>query len=326
MTGLRFFYGRGARAALAALLLAAIAPAAAQTAPPARPAELAVEARNLTTPELCAEKDNVQIDFASPLVRSFRIQAAHPAYIGTIGTDRWAADLTSCDFRSDSATFADGGERVTLWETPEMWLVGYRLKEFWRPATTGLRVGDKVTDGLHIVQLWMNYRERAEEFLVFYPADGYWRARPLPFGDMRWTAYGSSFLIGPVEVKERPIVDLKEIAFDPASKTFTLSFRAGGTAKLKVAAIDQEHIALDVAFDGPMPNGAPFASLRSMYTTEYNADAARMAWREQGAPGWKEANIFGFRKQALTELWVGRQIPSRHNMSAPDMIFSRFAP
>ena len=42
--------------------------------------------------------------------------------------------------------------------------------------------------------------------MVLYPPDGYWRARPLPFEDMRWTAYGSSFLVGPVETQERPIV------------------------------------------------------------------------------------------------------------------------
>ncbi len=119
---------------------------------------------------------------------------------------------------------------------------------------------------------------------------------------------------------------MKEIAFDPATKTFDLSFRAGGSSKIKVATIDQEHIALDISYDGAMPNGLPFASLRSMYTTEYNADAARVAWRTPGAKGWKVADLFGFRSQPLTELWVGRHIPSRHNMSAPDMAFSHFAP
>ena len=46
-------------------------PAEIQT-PGQRPAEINVEACNLTTPELCAEKDNVQIDLASPLARSRR--------------------------------------------------------------------------------------------------------------------------------------------------------------------------------------------------------------------------------------------------------------
>ena len=34
---------------------------------------------------------------------------------------------------------------------------------------------------------------------MLYPQDGYWRARPLPPVNLKWSAYGSSFLVGPVE-------------------------------------------------------------------------------------------------------------------------------
>ena len=47
---------------------------------------------------------------------------------------------------------------------------------------------------------------------------------------MRWTAYGSSFLIGPVEMQQRPIVDIKEIVFDAQARTFRLEFARGGAA------------------------------------------------------------------------------------------------
>lgn len=318
----RLATGRRAAALAAALLAALVHPA---TADPAAGAALEVEARNLTVPERCAEKDNVQIDFVSPLVRAMRIQAIHPAYIGTIGVDRWAADLTACDFHPDAQSFAEHGQRVTLWESPMMWLVGFRLKDFWRPATTTVRVGDKIFEGLHIVQLWTLFRERAEEFLVFYPPDGYWRARPYPFGDMRWTAYGTSFLVGPVEVQERPVVDLSDIAFEPATRTFALTFRRGGGARMTVAAIDQEHVALDVAFTGPRPPDLPFAALRSMYATQTNADAARLAWRQADDKGWREADLFGFKTGPVVEMHLGRHVPSRHNTSAPDMIVGRFS-
>ncbi len=109
--------------------------------------------------------------------------------------------------------------------------------------------------GLHVVQLWVLHNERAEEVLVVYPPDGYWRARPLPPAHMRWTAYGSSFLVGPVEVQERPIVDLKDISFDPETKTFTMNFARGGSAKLTVDTLDQDRIILDISYDGPMAGG-----------------------------------------------------------------------
>ena len=329
---------------LASFIFAALAalPAAAQTkAPPAStlttidkpfvpafgidPNEVAVDVVNKTVPVLCAEKDNVQIDFISPVVRHFRIQASHPSFINTINTDRFAPDFSACDMTRDPSFKADNSRRVTFWETPEFWLTGYTFPSFWRPANVPVRVGDKVENGLHLVQLWMRYRERAEEVLVFYPADGYWRARPLPFGDMRWTAYGSSFLVGPVEIQERPIVALKDVAFDPASKTFTMNFMRGGSATIKIETIDQERMVLDVGMSDAMPAGAPFVTLRSMYATEFNSDVARLAWRSKGGEGWGESSIPTFKQAQATEFWAGRTIPSIHNLSAPDMVLSHFS-
>jgi hypothetical protein len=309
-------------AALALLPLLDPAPARADAAS-AHAREIAVRVDNRSEGELCAEKDNIQIDFTSPILRSMRVQAVHPAFINTIVSDRWAPDFTSCDMSHDPS-FGAKARRVTFWETPKFWLTGYTQESFWRPANTPLRVGDRVENGLHVVQLWTSHRERAEEILVLYPADGYWRMRPLPFADMRWTAYGSSFLIGPVEVQERPIVDIREIAFDPATLTFTLTFARGGSAKVKLNLVDQDRIMLDVTYDGAMPKGAPFATLRSMYATELNSDAAQVAWRTKGGLAWGEAPVMTFPGVEATEFWVGRRFPSRHNLSAPDMIFSHF--
>src|SRR5918995_666055 len=68
--------------------------------PPARAASLdglAVQVANASEPVLCAEKDNVTLHFASPEVRRFQIEAAHPVYIGGVRDDRWAADWTACE-------------------------------------------------------------------------------------------------------------------------------------------------------------------------------------------------------------------------------------
>jgi hypothetical protein len=306
------------RAALAAGLLLALPDIAGAQ-------ELDVDVRNRSEPVLCAEKDNVALEFASPEVRSLRIQAVHPAFIGSIVADRWAPDFTSCDMSHDPVFFADKAKRVTFFETPEFWLTGYTYPSFWRPATVPFRVGDRVEHGLHVVQLWMRFQERAEEVLVIYPPDGYWRARPLPPPNMRWTAYGSSFLVGPVEIQERPIVALKAISFDPASSSFTLDFARGGSAKVEVKAIDQDRVVLDVTYDKAVPATLPFASLRSMYATEFNADVARVAWRTHAASGWSESPIMSFPGGKVSELWAGRQVLSRHNTSAPDMVFSRFS-
>ena len=286
--------------------------------------EHSVRVSNRSEPVLCAEKDNVDVRLASDRVRSFRVQAVHPAYIGSIVSDRWAPDFTSCDMSSDPS-FAAQARRVTFWETTEFWLTGYTYPSFWRPGSVPFRVGDRVEHGLHVVQLWMLHQERAEEILVIYPPDGYWRARPLPPPHMRWSAYGSSFLVGPVEVQERPIVALKEISFDPETRSFTLAFAQGGSATVRLTTIDQDRQVLDVGFDRAVAGEGGFAALRSMYATAFNCDVARVAWRAPGTPGWGEGAIMDWKGGEASELWAGRLTASRHNTSAPDMVFGAFS-
>jgi len=202
-------------------------------------------------------------------------------------------------------------------------VIGYREQRFWRSADTTVRVGDRVEKDIHLLQIWYRFRDRAEEVLVLYPTDGYWRARPLPPSNLRWTAYGSSFLIGPVVVEGRPIVKIRDVAFDPATKTFTLTYPDGISATVQLSTLNQELLGLDVTFARPITSG-PFAALRSMYVTEFNADVARIAVREKDAPGWREEPIMGFRRANATDLWAGRLSASRHNTSAPDMVFNAF--
>lgn len=309
---------------LLALLAALLTGAGAARAETPEAQDLAVFAANRSEGEICAEKDNIFVPFTAVAARSLRIQAAHPVYAGMIVADRWAPDFTSCDMSSDpSFAAADTTRRVTLYETPDLQLVGYVFDSFWRPNDVPVRVGERV-EKVHLIQLWTRYRERAEEVLVLYPPDGYWRARPLPFADLRFAAYGSSFLVGPVEIQGRPIVDLKEVAFDPRTKSFALAFKRGGEATLTMTKLDQDRLILDVKFSAAMPEGLPFAALRSMYATRFNADVARAAWREANATRWRESDILDFPGASVVEFWAGRETPSRHNLSAPDMIFSRF--
>jgi hypothetical protein len=304
-------------------LIALLAAATVALATPASAAPLAVEVVNASEPTLCAEKDNVYIKLLSAEVRRFNIVAEHPAYAGTIVVDRSAPDFRNCDMSQDPAFRAEP-RRVTLYETGDLQLIGYTFRSFWRPNTVPVRVGNRIEPGLHLVQLFTKYRQRTEEVLVVYPADGYWRARPLPPSHLGYSAYGSSFLVGPVEMTGRPFVDIKDIAFDPASLTFRLAFTGGGSGRLHVAAVDEEHITLEVKLDPAIEASRPFAALRSMFVTETNADVARTGWISPGSQAYEAAAVMDFRRATALEFWAGRRLPSRHNMSAPDMIFRDF--
>lgn len=301
----------------ASLALAMVARASAQTEQP-------VEIINDSTPTRCAEEDNVYLKLQAEQVRRFRIEARHPAYVGTIVADRWAPDFTNCTM-AGGADYKFERRRQTLYETEDWQLVGLTFPNFWRPNSVPVRVGQRTESGFHLLQLWTRFQERAEEVLVLYPADGYWRARPLAPQTLRASAYGSSFLVGPVEVQGRPLVDIREVTFDPATRTFSLAFARGGGATLRLDTLDQERIDLDVTIEPPVGATQPFAALRSMYVTETNSDVAQVAWREEGSALWLDAPVMSFKRARAVEFWAGRRVPSRHNTSAPDFTLRGFS-
>jgi hypothetical protein len=250
---------------------------------------------------------------------------AYTVYAGMLARDSFEADWTACDMGADpSFKPPSPPRRVTFYEDIELWVTGYTFPSFWRPATVPVRIGERVETGLHLIQVWLLRPDGAEEVLVLYPQDGYWRPRPMTPAGVRATSYGSSFLIGPVEDEGRPIVKFKEVVFDPKTRTFSLAFERGGAATLKIVKADQNRLALDVAFDRPI-DGRPFAMLRSMYVTEFNNDVARIAVREKGAKGWREDNIMKFDRATATDIWAGRLSPSQHNTASPDVVFNSFS-
>ena len=287
-----------------------------------------VTVTNSSEPVLCAEKDNITLSFQEPTVRKFRIEAAHPVYLATAQRDNWKADWTNCDFgpqppRPANAPPPKPPQRFTIYEEPAQWVVGWRFDNFWRPSTATFQIGDRVEKGLHLIQLWQIRPNGGEEVLVMYPQDGYWRARPLGPKGRDLTAFGSSFLIGPVEVDGRPLVKLKNIVFDPKKRSFALEFAKGGNATVSLTEVSANRMALDIEFDKPI-SGAPFSALRSMYVTDFNNDVARVAARIASKKGWQEDTIMAFKGGQITSLWAGRTSPSQHNTSSPDMVFKDF--
>jgi hypothetical protein len=312
---------RRVREVALACLLASVAGAARGQQP------VTIDAINASRPTRCAEEDNVYVKLRSPLVRTFRIEASHPPYLKSLAADTVAPDFTRCDMSRDPVHRFTPRE-VLLHDAGDWTLRGFTYPQFWRPNQVPVRVGERIEKGLHLLQLWTRGRARDEEVLVLYPADGYWRARPLAPAQLGWsinpklpTAYGSSFLVGPIEEGRRPFVDVKIVTFDPGGASFWLTFVNGMRVVLRIASLTDEKTTLDVAMDSV--DRGPFAALRSMYVADDNADAAQVVWKE---PGGKrgEAPVMAFKQAKATEVWAGRPKPSRHNTSAPDMTFSTF--
>jgi hypothetical protein len=122
----------------------------------------------------------------------------------------------------------------------------------------------------------------------------------------------------------RPLVGIADVTFDPGTLTFRLAFARGGAATLRLDKLDEDRIVLDVNFDPRWAGDYPFAALRSMFVTDTNADVAQIGWRAPGAQTWQRAPVMSFDRARAVELWAGRTVASRHNLSAPDMLFREF--
>ena len=283
-------------------------------APTAQAADaLAVDVINASEPTLCAEKDNVYLKLQSSEARRFTVEATHPAYIGTIVQDRWAPDFTHCDMSNDPS-FKFDKRRLTIYETEEWWLVGLTFPSFWRGNQVPVRVGNRVETGFHLLQLWTWRDGRADEVLVLYPADGYWRARPLPPQNLRWSAYGSSFLVGPVETAGRPFVDIRDVAFDPATRTFTLNFTRGGNATLRLDKLDQDRLRARRDAWRPDRGGPPVrgAALDVRYRGQCRCRPCRRADQGRTVLDPDAGDGFQARQRGRTLGRPPRALPSQH--------------
>ena len=225
-------------------------------------AAVAVEFVNASKTTRCAEEDNVYVKLMGPGITAFRIVAEHPPYIATVSKDSTAPDFSHCDMSQDPS-FPSTPHRVMLYEDGVMRLVGHTFSSFWRANAADFHVDGRTERGLHLVQLIRRRAQGDVEILVVYPADGYWRVKPLPPPSLADTAYGSSFLFGPIEESTRPFVAIRSIAFEPATMTFSLVFRNGARGTLTVSAATPARTTLSLAIAPPVAANRPFAALRS---------------------------------------------------------------
>ena len=284
-------------------------------------AEPAITARSVGYDTTCAEMDNVLVELSGENVAGFHVRATHPGYLAAIEADVMAPDFTDCDFPPEPYWYFDAETRV-LYEDDRVVLMGHRLGQTWRPEEVDVVVGDDRFATVHLTQLFVKVDGQPIEVLVLYPNDGYWRPRPLPPRGRTETGFGASVLFGPIEVDRRPLVKLREVRFDPATLTYHLAFARGGAASVRLAAVGRDGLDLEVRFDSSL--SGPIAMLSSMYVAEDNADVARLAVRGPGQPFWQHVAIPDLETSVGTAFRFGRDVPSRHNTSAPDVAIEGF--
>jgi hypothetical protein len=275
----------------------------------------------------CAEEDNVYIKLSGDGLAGMRIEARQPAYIAQLTEDQSKADFTDCAFdKASNPTYYFPPKQVVLWEDEHWLMLGNTYATFWRPDQVDVVVQGRVTEQIHLIQLHLKDASEPtkgrHEFLVLYPPDGYWRLKPIPPLALNYSAYGTSFLVGPVKDAVRPVVELAKVEFVPEQMMFVIDYEDGSRGTMHIGEVNREHVVLDYKHDRPMPKQQPLAAIRSMFVTEERADVAEVQWRADAAAS--TLLVPGFTRVAASEVRFARSHIPRHNTSAPDMWFGRF--
>lgn len=304
-----------ARAVFALVLGVATAQAAASG--------VAVTFIDSSKPTRCAEEDNIYVQLLADGIHTLTLSAEHPPYIAAVTTDSTAPDFTHCDMSADPR-FDFTPRTLTLFEDARIRLVGHTFTSFWRPELVTVKVGGRTESGLHLLQLLRKESRADIEILVVYPADGYWRAKPLPPPQLSDSAYGSSFLFGPIDEDQRPYVAFSAIEFHPDTLRFDLRYRDGSSGALQVVEASPTRTRVRLSMERGSRGDRPFAALRSMFVTADNADASVAGWQDPQGKRRTEP-LLGFGRFEAAAARFGRDHPSRHNLSAPDHVFGDFS-
>jgi hypothetical protein len=302
--------------------LISLAAALALITGPALAAPVLVTVKDKGVKTECAEEDNVYAVLSAPGLKSFEVEARHPAYGAELKQDTAEPNFKNCVFQPQK-DFPLTPRKVTLYQDDKVMIRGITYSGYWRPTVVKVEVAGKKDQGFTLIQFFQKDGGGWRESLVLHAPDGYWRLRPLPLKQFKGAVYGSSFLIGPVEESSRPYVRISKVRIDPKARRFTVTFDKGGQASLTITSLDHEAMKARVTFEPPVETGRPFVALRSMYVSPDNADAAELRWTApDGAK--KVQPVVGFGQVQASAVGFEKSRPSLHNTSAPDIRFSDF--
>jgi hypothetical protein len=273
-----------------------------------------------STTTQCAEHDNVNIPFLGT-VASFTVEAMHPGYHGYhVSTYACMADFTNCPPPDPGYPFPPGV--FTLFDDGETVVEAVREASWWRPNGMAAAADDgaPVTD-MHYVRVSRKIPDANEwpQFLALY-MDGNLRLIPHPPGGAKSVCFGSSVIIGPAAIAARPIAEISSVRYLSKSQTLEIMYRTGGSAHLIVQDVNRAMARVWVIVRYPTDR-LPFATLRSMFVAEGNADVDHVQWEDAAGRTHDDA-ILTFPGGNGTEWCFYRRTSSRHNPSAPDLRIS----
>lgn len=284
---------------------------------PTHPSPIKACAINLSTETECAEEDNVNIPLFGN-VTSFVVEATHPTY--HVGTDNCEPDFTNCP--SPECPYQFDPDTITLFDDHETVVDAVRDFCWWYPNGMTVSVDDSVSaTDMHYVRVYRRVAGDSSwpQFLVLY-MDGNLRLIPHPPEGRDRVCFGSSVIVGSARPALRPIAEITSAQYLSASQTMELTYREGGSAVLTLDEVDREKARVQVTVNYET-SVLPFATFRSMFVEEGNADVDHVRW-EGPCGNVRDEQIMSFPWSEGSEWLFYRATRSRHNTSAPDILIT----
>jgi len=270
---------------------------------------------NRSTPTLCAEQDNVNIPLTGA-VKSFTIEATHPTY--AVGNDNCAPDFANCP-DDPGPTYSFTPQVYKLLDDGETVVEAVREATWWRPTGMTAQVDDgRRVFTIHYLRVYRKIAGAAEwpQVLVLY-MDGNLRLIPQPPVGRASVCFGSSVVVGPAAIAERPIAAIRSVRYRSSLRTLEVAYREGGAATLRLGTIDRQRALVTVKVNYPT-DAKPFATFRSMYVKDGNADVDHVQWRDV-AGKLRDSKVLRFPGGESSAWFFHRATRSQHNTSAPDI-------
>jgi hypothetical protein len=257
----------------------------------------------------CAEEDNINVPLFGGNFTRFLIQATHPAY--DYEQDNCDADFSGCAGPAHMALavdncnkiYDDGLYAVEVCDTPD----------WWRPFKMVVTAGGNSQEGAY----FRIYAKIADEmswpqFLVLYE-DGNMRLIPHPKTGRASVCFGSSVIVGPASVEQRPYIDIERVELNFNPLFMEVFYRGAGSARMEMA-VSRENASVIVTPNYATGMDRPLAVFRSMWVQDGNCDVERM----QSADS--DEAILGAWETISSARWRFYRINiSKHNTSAPDI-------
>jgi hypothetical protein len=284
-------------------------------------------AENHTAADDCAEVDNVNVPLFSrgnsEPISSYVIEARHPKY--EFDEDFTEAVWTGWDDpEQEDFRFKHPG-RFTIYDDGVTAVIAVRKAKWWRPhGMTAIGEQDTVLDA-HRVVVHRRIGREYPEVLVLYQ-DGNLRLKPLPRVDQPGgvNAFGSSVVVGPAPTSDRPIAEVSAVQYLRDSNSLEIIYCSGESANLRLDAVTRESTRVEVKVNYATSPGVAFATIRSMYLADDNADVERVAWTGADRQlGDQHVTAFG-RVQGSEFLFKRDTVSTKHNTSAPDIWIGNF--